>query len=393
MKNTRGSTLLPIYERAYSALNRMITFRLSAQRAHNIVIALLRRLDDSPAAIRLARRLHASTFDSQSVAVGGTQLSHPLILAAGLVKGDGFQCEESAIESAEDPGKNILPGWRFMPALVGPVEFGSFTRHPRLGNGGTVVWRHTKSRSTQNRIGLRNPGARAAASFLGQRKDQLPAEFGINIAPSPGLSDAETGTQEVVESLEFFLDAGIIPSWFTLNLSCPNTDDDPLNHQLEDETRRYCSAFIDCLRSRALATPLWVKISPGLAPAQYRALIRVFQETGVAAVIATNTLPNPSPADPSQVAGAGGGELFPSAFDSVRILLAEKETNGYAIDVIACGGIIDGASFREYQRLGTKAGQYWSAIVYRGPLAAAVIESELARHEFEFEGVHRESLA
>ena len=120
MNNTRGSTMLPIYERAYSALNLMVMFRFSAQRAHNIVIALLRRLDNSPAAIRLARRLHASTFDSQPVAVGGTQLSHPLILAAGLVKGDGFQCEESAIESAEDPGKNILPGWRIHARLGRP---------------------------------------------------------------------------------------------------------------------------------------------------------------------------------------------------------------------------------------------------------------------------------
>ena len=280
-----------------------------------------------------------------------------------------------------------------MPALVGPVEFGSFTRHPRLGNGGTVVWRHAKSRSTQNRIGLRNPGARAAASFLGQRKDQLPAEFGINIAPSPGLSDAETGTQEVVESLELFLDAGIIPNWFTLNLSCPNTEDDPLNHQLEDETRRYCSAFIDCLRSRSLATPLWVKISPGLAPAQYRALIRVFQETGVAAVIATNTLPNPSPADPSQVAGAGGGELFPSALDAIQHLHSAAQDLNFDGDLIACGGILDGPSWGAYRDLGVKAGQYWSALVYRGPLAAAIIESEVAQYEVEYEAVHRQSLA
>ena len=197
----------------------------------------------------------------------------------------------------------------------------------------------------------------------------------------------------MVESLEFFLDAGIIPSWFTLNLSCPNTEDDPLNHQLEDETRRYCSAFIDCLRSRSLATPLWVKISPGLAPAQYRALIRVFQETGVAAVIATNTLPNPSPADPSQVAGAGGGELFPSALDAIQHLHSAAQDLNFDGDLIACGGILDGPSWGAYRDLGVKAGQYWSALVYRGPLAAAIIESEVAQHEVEYEAVHRQSLA
>ena len=66
---------------------------------------------------------------------------------------------------------------------------------------------------------------------------------------------------------------------------------------------------------------------------------------------------------------------------------------GYDVDVIACGGILDGASFDAYRALGVKAGQFWSALVYRGPLAAAIIESELPRHEHEYETVHRESLA
>ena len=61
--------------------------------------------------------------------------------------------------------------------------------------------------------------------------------------------------------------------------------------------------------------------------------------------------------------------------------------------MIACGGILDGDSLREYEELGVKAGQYWSALVYRGPFAAAIIESELARHDYEYEAVQRESLA
>ena len=393
MKDKRPSNLLAIYQTTWTAINHSLTFRLSAQRAHNALIAVLRRLDNSPAALRLARRLHASAFDPGPVAVGGTQLSHPLMLAAGLVKGDGFPDEPSAMQAAVDPGRNIIPGWRIIPALAGPVEFGSFTRHPRMGNEEPVVWRHTKSRSTQNRIGLKNPGARAAAAFLARHNDRLPAEYGINIAASPGVSDAETGAREVVESLEFFLDAGIIPSWFTLNLSCPNTEDDPLNLQLEDETGRYCSAFIDCLRSRAIAAPLWVKISPGFSQSQYHALIRVFKTVGVAAVIATNTLPKPSPADPAQIAGVGGGELFAPALDAIKHLRSAALELHYDGDLIACGGILDGASWKAYRDLGVKAGQYWSALVYRGPLAAAIIVRESGQQVGEYETIHSESFA
>ena len=385
------SVLLRTLDAAYQLLIRPVIFRGSAQNAHENAILALRALDRLPFAAAMASALHRLSFSSAEIEVGGARLSNRLILAAGLVKGDGFPDEAEAMSAARDKRRNIMPGWRIVPALVGAVEFGSFTRYPRLGNPGTVVWRQQETQSTQNRVGLRNPGARAAAAFLSERRRVLPQEFGVNIAVSPGVEDIEEQTRHVVESVSFFLDAGLYPSWFTLNLSCPNTEDDPQGLQLEAETRQLCGAFIKCLRDREI--PLWVKISPGLANEQYGKLMRVFHEVGVKAVVATNTLAKPSPDDDKVQAGVGGGDLFPAAHDAVRQLLAEKNRRDYAVDVIACGGIVDGASLREYERLGVKAAQYWSALVYRGPVAAAIIENELADHEFEYESVQRESLA
>ncbi len=386
------SVLLKTLDAASQALNRRIVFRRPAQSSHETIVQALRALERIPLSNAIASALHQLTVSKAHRTVGGARLSQRLILAAGLVKGDGFADEEMAICAAE-AGGNIMPGWRIVPALAGAVEFGSFTRHPRLGNTGTVVWRNEASKSTQNRVGLRNPGARAAAIFLGQRRHMLPGEFGINIAVSPGVDDIERQTRDVVESLSFFLDAGVHPSWFTLNLSCPNTEDDPQGHQLEAETRQLCGALVERLRARDLEIPLWVKVGPGLAAEQYRGLMRIFHEVGVKAVVATNTLARPTPSDDTIQAGVGGGDLFPAALEAVRQLLAEKNRCNYAVDVIACGGILDGASLREYVRLGVKAAQYWSALVYRGPFAAAIIESELAAHESKYEAVQRESLA
>jgi dihydroorotate dehydrogenase len=58
-------------------------------------------------------------------------------------------------------------------------------------------------------------------------------------------------------------------------------------------------------------------------------------------------------------------------------LMAEKQDNGYAVDVIGCGGVLDGATALDFRRLGVVAMQYWSALVYRGPLAAALIAKEM----------------
>jgi dihydroorotate dehydrogenase len=356
--------------RALYGLARPLLFRSQAQAAHERTLELLRRLDTHNRAITLLRQFHRLAFDCQSVTVGGVTLPFPLMLAAGFVKGDGFGDEESAL-AAVKRGDNIIPGWRSMPALVGPVEFGSFTRWPRTGNPGTVIWRDTATLSTQNRVGLRNPGARAAAAFLAQHRDRLPDIFGINIAVSPGVDDL-VQQREVIEALDFFIEQPVRPAWFTLNLSCPNTEDDPGGHQTEAQTRALCSAVV----KRLQATPLWVKISPDLADAQYAILMRVFAEVGVRAVIATNTLPRPAPDAPGLSAGVGGGQLHDWALAATIRLQQAAAYHNNPVDIIGCGGVMEGRAYRAFIHAGAQAAQYWSALIYRGPLAAALILNE-----------------
>jgi dihydroorotate dehydrogenase len=354
---------LTIYRLLYERAARPLLFRRSAQDAHVQMLRLLAWLDDHAWTHGCLQLIHRLAFPRKPLEVGGVRLPHPLILAAGFVKGEGFQTETEALQAPH----NIIPGWRAMPLLVGAVEFGSYTRHPRLGNPGVVLWRDAATRSTQNRIGLKNPGARAAAAFMAKHIAALPRVYGINIAVSPGVNDPELECREVLEALSAFLDKGVRPAWFTLNLSCPNTEDDPGSHQTEARARNLCAAAVNA----ATPTPLWVKISPDLADEQYRALLRAFAETGVRAVVATNTLGAPAP--DGITAGLGGDSLHPRALHAARLLSAEVAAHRYSIDIIACGGILDGKTYREF---GTAAAQYMTALIYRGPLAAALIAHE-----------------
>jgi dihydroorotate dehydrogenase len=297
------------------------------------------------------------------------------MLAAGFVKGHGFADEEAAMEAVRS-GVNVIPGWRAMPHLVGPVEFGSFTRYPRVGNDGTVLWRDPATRSLQNRVGLRNPGAEAAATFLARHRKHLPWCFGINIAVSPGQNDPDTAMREVLEAIEAFSRREVYPSWYTLNISCPNTEDDPGGRQTEEASRDLCAAVVRLLNSGEKPVPLWVKLGPDLAPEQYILLASVMHEVGVQAIVATNTTPMPAPDDPTVVAGVGGGRLYDKSLAVVKLLVEERHKHGYGYDVIGCGGVLDGSSYHTYQEAGAQAVQYWSALVYRGPLAAAVIAKE-----------------
>ena len=360
---------------AYRLL-RPFLFRQKAQTAHENALALLTRTDASDAAVMLARIGRNLSQPGHQVQIGGCTLKSPFILAAGFVKGHGFASEDDALKAVQQ-GTNIIPGWKTMPRLVGLVEFGSFTRYPRTGNPGTVIWRDAATRSTQNRVGLKNPGAVAAAEFLQQHVIDLPHQFGINIAVSPGVDDDRTSQQHITESIAAFLQRGVVPNWFTLNISCPNTEDDPSGNQTEASTRHLCENARDQIQRCGYDVPLWVKLSPALAPQQYQILMRVFAETGVRAVIATNTHGQPVPSNPALPAGVGGGKLHAHALQAAEYLLQEIRLHAYPLDVIGCGGVLDGDSYLNYKARGLHVVQYWSALVYRGPLAAAIIESEL----------------
>jgi dihydroorotate dehydrogenase len=362
---------LSLYRLLYERIVRPLIFRSSAQQGHERMLRLLRWLDDHAWTQPFLRWTSRRAFVTNPVTVGGVTLPHPLILAAGFVKGEGFTSEDAALASVK---RNVIPGWRSMPALVGAVEFGSFTRYPRVGNPGTVLWRDEATHSTQNRVGLKNPGARAASEFLTLRSADLPKIYGINLAVSPGVTDPEQERREVLEALAFFLDRSVHPVWFTLNLSCPNTGDDPGSRQTETQARDLCAAVVAALGD----IPLWVKISPDLADEQYRALLRAFAQTGVKAVVASNTLGKPAPDGSGATAGMGGGELHAPVVKVVSLLCDEITRQGYPLDLIACGGVEDGHTFGDFASQGVRAMQYMSALIYRGPLAAALIEREVS---------------
>ncbi|QPC81393.1 hypothetical protein G4Y79_17040 [Phototrophicus methaneseepsis] len=373
--NPVRKALIKVAEVGYEQYAKRYIFRHDAQQSHTMMIDWLEDIEDKAFWLQMSTLAHSMLYSKKPTSVGGVTLDYPLMLAAGFVKGHGF-ADEAQARQAVQAGVNIIPGWHIVPRLVGLVEFGSFTRYPRIGNTGTVMWRDMRHQSTQNRVGLRNPGAVAAALFLGQHKDQLPSQFGINIAPTPGLDDERESIQQVIQAMAAFIKQGVVPTWFTLNLSCPNTEDDPTGNQTESSARHMVGAVMQFLTQNQINVPLWVKISPQLAPTQYATLMGVFNNLGVKAVIATNTLGRPAPDNPELTAGLGGGLLHSEATRAITHLQTAKLEHGYNVDIVGCGGLLNGDSYRSFTNLGVSAMQYWSALIFRGPFAGAIIESE-----------------
>lgn len=351
---------------------RRILFARSADQAHRLVVRQLGLLDRRVGLCRAAaayrRRFHSS------VQVGRVSLGSPLILAAGLVKGDGFATEQAALRAVGD-GRNIIAGWRSVPALVGPVEMGSFTPRPRLGNTGRLLWRDTGGRNLMNRVGLRNPGAAAAAAFLAERSDALPDVYGISIASDPDQTDPVRRDDGTVWAVRRFLQAGLRPSWMTVNISCPNVPQGYAHAALPEEVARLCRAIRDELPEE---TALWVKVGPDVGAGRYGSLARAAVEGGAEAIVATNTAPAKI-SDSRIGVGVGGASLHPRALRVVEELAVARRESGTEWAIVGCGGVLDGAGYQAFVDRGAGAVQYWSAMVFRGPMAPALILSESAR--------------
>lgn len=358
-------------EAVYRAFRRLL-FTRSADDAHRLVIRRLGELDRRQALCRAVARYRAR-FDSPAQ-VGRVRLGSPLILAAGLVKGEGFATEEAA-RRAVGEGRNIIPGWRSVPALVGPVEMGSFTPLPRLGNPGQVLWRDTKGRNLLNRVGLRNPGAAAAAAFLAGRSDSLPDVYGISIASDPDQRDPVRRDTEVAQAVSRFTEAGLRPSWMTVNISCPNVRQGYAHADLAREVAGLCRQVRSVLPG---GTALWVKVGPDVGAGRYGGIAEAAVEGGAEAVVATNTAPGRIGEDETRV-GVGGASLHARALRVVEELIAARAEAGGEWEIVGCGGVLDGGSYQAYRDRGAAAVQYWSALVFRGPIAPALILSEAGR--------------
>ena len=104
-------------------------------------------------------------------------------------------------------------------------------------------------------------------------------------------------------------------------------------------------------------------------------IVSAFGETDVRAVVATNTLAQPTP-DGSGSAGVSGSRLRPSALAAVARLNRTIDVSGLSLDIVGGGGILDGTDLRAFRAAGARAAMLYTALVLRGPLAAALILRE-----------------
>jgi dihydroorotate dehydrogenase len=322
-------------------LARKLLFNLAPETAHELSIDLI------GAAGRLGlNALLNKAPASLPVRVMGLEFANPVGLAAGL-----------------DKNGDAIDG--FAQLGFGFVEIGTVTPRPQPGNPKPRLFRLPEAEAIINRMGFNNHGvdhllARVqAAKFKGV--------LGINIG-----KNFDTPVERAVDDYLLCLDKVYAhASYVTVNVSSPNTPG-LRSLQFGDSLKR----LLEALRQRqedlsvqhGKRVPLAIKIAPDMTDEETVEVANALIETGMDAVIATNTTLSRRGVEglafADQAGGLSGAPVREQSTHIVRVLAAELAGR---LPIIAVGGITEGQHAAEKIAAGASLVQIYSGFIYQGP--------------------------
>ncbi|MCB1388731.1 MAG: dihydroorotate dehydrogenase (quinone), partial [Rhodobacteraceae bacterium] len=235
------------------ALGLWAMHRIDPETAHGLTLKAL-----NAGAVPLGGSI---TSDRLRTEVAGLQLPNPVGLAAGF-------------------DKNAVALAPLARAGFGFVEVGAATPRPQPGNPRPRLFRLSEDRAVINRFGFNNEGAEAIATRLSHR--QAGPVVGLNLGANKDSADRAADFARVLAT------CGPNVDFATVNVSSPNTE--KLRDLQGAAALRGLLAGVlaerDALERRI---PVFLKIAPDLSDSELSDIAGIACETGLDAIIATNT--------------------------------------------------------------------------------------------------------
>ncbi|MCW1934642.1 quinone-dependent dihydroorotate dehydrogenase [Pararhodobacter zhoushanensis] len=278
------------------------------------------------------------TSDRLRTVVAGLELPNPLGLAAGF-------------------DKNAVALAPLARSGFGFVEVGAATPRPQPGNPRPRLFRLSEDRAVINRFGFNNEGAEAIAARL-MRRTAGPI-VGLNLGANKDSADRAADFASVLRLCGPFVD------FATVNVSSPNTEK-LRDLQGADALRGLLAGVMaerDALERRL---PVFLKIAPDLTAQELSDIAGVALDSGLDAIIATNTTlgrDGLKSAQKGEMGGLSGAPLFEK---STRVLAQLSALTEGRLPLIGVGGVDSAETAYAKIRAGASAVQMYSALVYGG---------------------------
>jgi dihydroorotate dehydrogenase len=329
------------------ALTRPFLFGIDAERAHELTLDAIARLQNTP-----LQCLWSQTTVADPVTVAGLKFPNRVGLAAGL-----------------DKNGRCIDGLGAMG--FGFIEVGTVTPKAQPGNPRPRLFRLPKANALINRLGFNNLGLEAFLANV-QRARSFRAGGGVL-----GLNIGKNAATPIENAADDYL-AGLAAvylhaDYVTVNISSPNTKnlralqgDEALDALLGALVERRAALARDAGPGKK-AVPMFLKIAPDLDEQQVQVIAATLRRHGLDGVIATNTtisrekvqgLPHAQ-----ETGGLSGAPVFEASNAVIRQLRAEL---GSAFPIIGVGGVLSGADAKAKIAAGADLVQIYTGLIYRG---------------------------
>jgi dihydroorotate dehydrogenase len=335
---------------------RFLLFMLSAEKAHNAVIFLIKSVRYIPGLSCLLKKVLSVKHESLEREIFGLTFRNPIGFAAGFDKNAEIF--------------DILGNFGFSF-----VEIGTVTPKSQPGNPKPRCFRLKKDNALINRMGFNNDGLPVIIKRLREKKHRR-----VIVGGNIGKNTMVPNTDAVGDYLKTFKGLYDYVDYFTVNVSCPNVDN---LRQLQGKTELeiLLKSIVNERKYMDVYKPVLVKISPDLSFEQIDDTLYIIRETGIDGVVATNTTTSreglKTSAEEVTAAGSGGLSGQPLTKRSLEIVRYIHEQTSGKLPIIAVGGIMTVADAINMLDAGADLIQLYTGYIYRGPFFVKKILKEI----------------
>jgi len=330
----------------YRWMVRPLVFLWEAEKAHNKLRAFGLLFASNFFGRWLLKFLFYYKHKSLNTVVDGIEYDNPIGLSAGFDK-DG-----------ELTDAYPLIGFGF-------AELGSFTGDFCPGNPGVGrrLYRLVKSKSILVWYGLNNQGSRVIARRLKTKNFKIP--IGINAAKTNNADkfDLQTSIDDYLKTVNEFKDIG---SYYTINISCPNTQD---GEPFVD--RGNLNALLTALDNvKQESKPVYVKIAADLSIDEIDAIVDECLDHKVDGLVLTNlTKPTLSAEYHKEELNFDRGALsgWPVQRIATKVVRHVYQRTRGEITIIGVGGVFNAEDAYEKITAGANLIELVTGMIFEGP--------------------------
>ena len=329
----------------YRRIIKPLLFSLNIERAHHVVLLMLRIFGLIPGGRWLLRKCYAVEHPALEREVFGMRFANPVGIAAGFDRnGEAF---------------------RELAALgFGFVEVGTVTPRPQTGNPRPRVFRLPKDNAIINRIGLANRGLETAIRHL--RRPHGGVIVGCNI----GKNTSTPAENAPADYLKLFRNLYQYADYFTVNISCDNSCREGTTHT-RDHILQILNPLFDFRRGQNQYRPIMLKISPDMTDEVIDRITDVMLETPLDGIVATNGSHNRDGLKTSRTTlekiGSGRLSGAPLTRRAVEIVRRIHTRSGGTYPIIGVGGLMSADDVRAMLDAGADLVQLYTGYIYEGP--------------------------